>query len=54
MNLPTFQQAIDAANRMLQSDEAIVSVVIRFRTESGLAFEAIWDGLHIEVKRLAD
>jgi len=52
MNLPTLQQAIDAAIELMKADDAINSVVIQFRTSTGLAFEATFSGFIQDVRRI--
>jgi hypothetical protein len=52
-NLPSIQQALDAAVDLIKSDDAIRSVVIQFQTSTGLKFEAVFDGLLQDVKRIA-
>lgn len=44
MSLPTLQQAIAAANELMQNDKAILSVEIEFITEAGHKMIAEWDG----------
>lgn len=52
MNLPTLQQAIESATNLMKSDDAISSVVIQFQA-NGIAFEAIYSGTILDVKRIA-
>jgi hypothetical protein len=42
----TFEQAINAANDLLKSDDAIVSVEIEFSLSTGQVYRGEWDGLN--------
>ncbi len=42
----TFEQAISAANDLLKSDDAIVSVEIEFSLSTGQVYRGEWDGLN--------
>lgn len=45
--MATFAQAIEAANAILTSDEAVHSVEIEFITSAGHKMRAVWNGLKI-------
>ena len=42
----TFEQAINAANDLLKSDDTIVSVEIEFSVSAGQAYRGEWNGLN--------
>jgi len=42
----TFEQAISAANDLLKSDDAIVSVEIEFSVSGGQVYRGEWNGLN--------
>ena len=53
MNLPTMQQAINAAIVMMDSDDAIESVEIHFvMFGSGLEYKATFDGIVRNIRRV--
>jgi hypothetical protein len=42
----TFEQAISAANDLLNSDDAIISVEIEFSVSAGQVYRGEWNGLN--------
>jgi hypothetical protein len=54
MKRPTLEQAIQAANELMNADDAISSVNIEFETSTGLAFTATYSGFIRNVERIKE
>ena len=53
MNRPTLQQALDSANALMESDDAISPVEIEFEA-NGIPFKATYAGYVRNVERIVD